>query len=105
MKYLIIGNSAAGVNAADAIRKNDKIGSITILSDEEFPAYGRTLISYYLEGKVKAENMPYRDENFYKSRDIKVALNASVKSIDADRKEAVLSDGEKYSYDKLLLKK
>jgi NAD(P)H-nitrite reductase large subunit len=61
------------------------------------------LISYYLEGKVKAENMSYRDENFYKSRNIEVELNAPVKSIDADKNEALCADGKKYSYDKLLI--
>jgi NAD(P)H-nitrite reductase large subunit len=70
MKYLIIGNSAAGINAADAIRANDKKGNITIISNEEFGAYGRPMISYYLSGKVKLENMHYRNEDFYKSRDI-----------------------------------
>jgi NAD(P)H-nitrite reductase large subunit len=103
MKYLIIGNSAAGVNAADAIRKNDKTGSITILSNESFPAYGRPLISYYLQGKVKEETMPYRGEDFYKSRKIDVILNSNVSSVDVVKKEAASDDGKKYSYDKLLI--
>jgi hypothetical protein len=39
MKYLIIGgNSAAGINAADTVRANDKKGNITIISNEEFGA-------------------------------------------------------------------
>jgi NAD(P)H-nitrite reductase large subunit len=103
MKYLIIGNSAAGVNAADAIRVNDKRGSITIISNEEFGAYGRPLISYYLSGKVKPESMYYRNEDFYKSRDIEVLLNTEAEEIDVKKKEVLAAGGKKLSYDKLLI--
>jgi len=103
IKYLIIGNSAAGINAADAIRASDKTGSITVISHEEFNAYGRPLISYYLSGKVKPENMYYRDEDFYKSRDIKVFLNIEAEKIDATKKEVLISGDRKIKYDKLLL--
>jgi NADPH-dependent 2,4-dienoyl-CoA reductase/sulfur reductase-like enzyme len=42
-KYLIIGNSAGGIGAAEAIRQVDRSGSITIVSDETYPAYSRPL--------------------------------------------------------------
>ncbi|MDR3112200.1 MAG: FAD-dependent oxidoreductase [Elusimicrobiota bacterium] len=103
MKYLIIGNSAAGINAAEAIRTNDTKGEITILSDEEFPAYGRPLISYYLSGKVTAENMHYRDDKFYKTRNIKVLLNSKVENISTKNKETCLQGGKKFLFDKLLI--
>ncbi|MDR0820821.1 MAG: FAD-dependent oxidoreductase [Endomicrobium sp.] len=103
MKYLIIGNSAAGVNAADGIRANDKKGSITIISNEEFGAYGRPLISYYLSGKVNPESMYYRNEDFYKSRNIEVLLNTEAEKIDMQKKEVLAGGGKKLSYDKLLI--
>jgi NAD(P)H-nitrite reductase large subunit len=103
MKYLIIGNSAAGVNAACAIRTNDAEGAITIISNEEFAAYGRPLISYYLNGKVEAKNMHYRDADFYKSRNIEVMLNTEVQKIDAQSKEVFVGGDKKLSYDKLLI--
>lgn len=103
MKYLIIGNSAAGVNAADAIRANDEKGNVTIVSNEEFNAYGRPLISYYLSGKVKPENMYYRNEDFYKFRNIEVLLNSEAEKMDVKNKEVFISGGKKLSYDKLLI--
>ncbi len=33
VRYLIIGNSAGGIGAAEAIREVDKAGTITIISD------------------------------------------------------------------------
>ncbi|MBL7126918.1 MAG: hypothetical protein ISS58_06955, partial [Dehalococcoidales bacterium] len=44
-KYLIIGNSAGGIGAAEAIREVDEQGSIMMVSDEPYPAYSRPLIS------------------------------------------------------------
>ncbi|MDR1511637.1 MAG: FAD-dependent oxidoreductase [Endomicrobium sp.] len=102
-KYLIIGNGAAGVNAAVAIRANDKTSSIKIISDEEFNFYGRPLISYYLSGQVKPENIYYRNEEFYKSKNIKVLLDTKAKKIDTVKKEVLTSLGERISYDKLLI--
>ena len=42
--YVILGNGTAGFNAAKAIRERDKTGAVTIISDEEYPAYNLSLI-------------------------------------------------------------
>ena len=52
MKYVIIGNSAAGTAAIEAIRKYDNRSSIVQLTDENRPLYSRCLISYYVAGKI-----------------------------------------------------
>ena len=71
MEYVIIGNSTAGIAAAESIRKLDQAGSITILSDEAFPTYGRPLISYFLLGKTDAAHMNYRPADFYRKNNIR----------------------------------
>ena len=65
MRYVIIGNSAAGVAAAEGIRSRDKSGEIVMISEEKFPAYGRPLISYYLLGATDRAHMDYRPSDFY----------------------------------------
>ena len=57
MKYVIIGNSAAGVGAVQGIRELDKDGDITMISDENYHTYSRPLISYWLKGDVTEEGM------------------------------------------------
>ena len=52
MKYVIIGASAAGLAAAQGIRKADKKSEITILAKEAYLPYSRPSISYYLKGTV-----------------------------------------------------
>ena len=45
--YFIIGNSAAAVGCIEGIRRESKNGKICVVSDENYRAYGRPLISYF----------------------------------------------------------
>jgi NAD(P)H-nitrite reductase large subunit len=63
-KYLIVGNSAGGIGAAEAIREADKWGSVTIISDEPYPSYSRPLISEYLARERTLEKMLFRPLDF-----------------------------------------
>lgn len=102
MKYLIIGASAAGLAAAESIRKYDTEGSVTILTEEDYLPYSRPSISYYLKGKVKESNMALRKPAFYKQNNIAVVTGAKVTSI--DRQSKTVKVGRKtYSYDRLCL--
>jgi len=102
MKYVIIGNSAAGVGTVEGIRQIDKEGEITIITDENYHTYSRPLISYLLLGKTDEERMKYRDNDFYTKNNVKM-LHATAKEIDAKSKQVILSSGEKVPYDKLLV--
>jgi len=102
MKYVIIGNSAAGVGAVEGIRQIDKKGEIIIISDEKYHTYSRPLISYLLLGKVTEEKMKYRDNDFYTKNNVRF-IWMKVKEIEAKAKQVVLESGEKISYDKLLV--
>lgn len=102
MKYLIIGASAAGLAAAESIRKYDTEGSVIILTEEDYLPYSRPSISYYLKGKVKESNMVLRKPAFYKQNNIDVVTGAKVTSI--DRQSKTVKAGRKtYSYDRLCL--
>ena len=103
MEYVIIGNSTAGIAAAESIRKLDQAGSITILSDEAFPTYGRPLISYYLLGKTDAAHMNYRPADFYRKNNIRTMFSVRAEHIDAAKKQVLLQGGKKVKYDKLLV--
>lgn len=103
MKYVIIGNSTAAVNAIEAIREIDREGSITVLSDEKYFSYGRPLISYYLYGKISLENMNYKGLDFYEKNDVTTLLGVTAVKIDSDKKTVLLEDGREIEYDKLLV--
>ena len=102
-KYVIIGNSAAGIGCAEGIRKIDRDGSITIISDEPHHTYSRPLISYFVQGKVSFEKMMYRRESFYKDNGIILFCGTRVVKIEPENRSVILSDGKSMPYDKLLV--
>ena len=103
MKYVIIGNSAAGIGAVEGIRQVDKQGEITIITNEPHHTYSRPLISYLLLGKVTEETMKYRGDNFYADNNVKLLANVAVTKIDAQAKQVALSDKSSIPYDQLLV--
>jgi NAD(P)H-nitrite reductase large subunit len=103
LRYVIIGNSAAAVGAVEGIRRRDKSGGITIVSDERHHTYSRPLISYYLEGKTDARRMSYRGPDFYEKNGATAMLGETAAAIDAGGKIAELASGAKLPYDKLLI--
>jgi len=102
MRYVIIGNSAAGIGAVEGIRQIDKEGEITIITNEPHHTYSRPLISYLLLGRVTEEQMKYRGEGFYTDNACAL-LHAAVTNIDAHAKLVTLADGGKIPFDKLLV--
>lgn len=102
-KYLIIGNSAGGIGAAEAIREVDTAGSIAIVSDESYPAYSRPLISKYLSKERDLEGMLYRPPDFYTKNDIKLITGKSVTGLDLAKHTARLESGGHIAWDKLLI--
>ena len=102
-KYLIIGNSAGGIGAAEAIRELDKIGSLAIISDEPYPAYSRPLISKYLAGECTIEGMLFRPAEFYSQNNIVSLLGKKVKGLGLESHTAELESDERVAWEKLLL--
>ena len=103
MQYVIIGNSTAATFAIEGIRAIDRAGSITVISDETRPAYGRPLISYYLYGRIKLENTDYRSASFYTDNGVTLKYGVRAEKIDPKKKTVALSDGSTIGYDKLLV--
>jgi NAD(P)H-nitrite reductase large subunit len=102
-KYLIIGNSAGGIGAAEAIREVDRVGTITIVSDEPYPAYSRPMISEYLAERCPIERMLYRPADFYEKNSIRAILGEKVAQVDFDEPSVKLASGRTLAWQKLLL--
>ncbi len=102
-KYLIIGNSAGGVAAVEAIRQVDGAGEIIIISDEPYPAYSRPLISEYLAKERQLESMLFRPPDFYEKNNISTILGEKAVKLDSNAHTARLEGGRTLGWDKLLL--
>jgi NAD(P)H-nitrite reductase large subunit len=102
-RYLIIGNSAGGIGAAEAIRQVDKEGALTIVSEEPYPAYSRPAISKYLAGERTFEGILFRPLNFYEQNNILFLPGKKVTRLELDGRTAWLEDNEQIVWEKLLL--
>jgi NAD(P)H-nitrite reductase large subunit len=103
IKYLIIGNSAGGMGAAEAIREVDKVGTIAIISDEPYHVYSRPLISEYLSEKCPLERIMFRPPDFYEKNNIQATLGQKAMGLNIDKHYTKLKDGRKITWEKLLL--
>lgn len=57
MNYLIVGNSAAGLFAAESLRQQKSDAQITVLTADAFPSYSRCLTTYFLAGDIPEEQL------------------------------------------------
>ncbi|WP_207687070.1 NAD(P)/FAD-dependent oxidoreductase [Desulfonema limicola] len=108
MKYIIIGNGAAGINGAEAVRNIDSQGSITMISDEAVVPYSRPMISMALAGDVSFDKLPVRNADFYEDLKITPVLGQRVSKIDPDNKlvfihENISNKTRSIPFDKLLI--
>lgn len=103
IKYLLIGNSAGGIGAAEAIREVDTTGSIIIITDEPYPTYSRPLISEYLAEGRPLNEMLFRPVGFHKDLDIQQLLGTKVIRIDSANHYVELDNGNKEHWERLLI--
>lgn len=103
--HLIVGNSAAGLAAAEAIRETSDDASVLIVGAEPYPAYGRPLISYMIEGKTDRDKIWLKDEGYYERLGFKTLLGPQFKvvGLDAPKHRALLENGDDVAYGKCLL--
>lgn len=102
-RYVIIGGSAAGIFAAEAIRDIDASGQIILIDAEKEEAYSRCMTTYYIEGKTDRAQMRLRDAAHWQKLGIEIRRGVAVTAVDAAGKQVRLADGTTLSYDKLLL--
>lgn len=103
MKNIIIGSSAAGISAAEALRLADPTCEIVMISDEPNPLYSRPLISYFLAGELPEERIYYRPPEFYEQNRIEALLGRRAVRVEPKANRVILDNGEELEYDNLLI--
>lgn len=102
-KFVIIGNGAAGVYAAKAIRKRNPKAVIKLIAKERSLAYYRPQLSDYLSSIIPDDEFYMEPEKWYEDNNIEQLLGVWVKEILPDSKKVVLSDNTEVEYNKLIL--
>lgn len=99
--YVILGASAAGINAAKTLRDLDLDSNITVISKDE-KVYSRCMLHHAISNHRTVEEINFVEDNFMENNNIYWIKNKSVKSIDTKNKKVVI-EGQELDYDKLLI--
>jgi len=100
---VIAGGGAAGLAAAEMLRREGYQGELTMLSADADPPVDRPNLSKdFLAGNAPPDWMPLRPDDFYTGNDIKLRLNTRITALDSGRR-SVTAGGAEYSYDALLI--
>lgn len=97
---VILGNGAAGISAAQAIRERNETCSIYMISKEAVLSYNRPMLTKSLSTLQNAEEISIHDETWYKNRNIINLLNTTVITLDTKQKMIKFIDGTDLRYDK-----
>jgi NADPH-dependent 2,4-dienoyl-CoA reductase/sulfur reductase-like enzyme/nitrite reductase/ring-hydroxylating ferredoxin subunit len=101
---VIVGGGAAGLAAADMLRREGFEGRLIMISADKDAPYDRPNLSKdYLAGTAMEDWMPLRPGSYYSEHKIELLLNVSVSSFDAKQRRVHLSDGRSVDFDALLL--
>jgi NADPH-dependent 2,4-dienoyl-CoA reductase/sulfur reductase-like enzyme/nitrite reductase/ring-hydroxylating ferredoxin subunit len=101
---VIVGGGAAGLAAADMLRREGYDGPVTIVSADEAPPADRPNLSKdYLAGTAKEDWIPLRGPEYYDEQRIELMLGATVTGIDAAAKVVTIEGRAPRPYGALLL--
>ncbi|MFI6239973.1 nitrite reductase large subunit NirB [Micromonospora sp. NPDC050795] len=98
-ELVVIGNGMVGQRFVDALRARDPQGDwqVTVLAEEERPAYDRVRLSAYFDGVSESEL------NLHTPHDgVRLRLGEPATAVDRDRQVVTTAVGE-YRYDALVL--
>lgn len=100
--YVILGNGAAGLSAAKAIRDRDKTGSIVMISNEPYMTYNRPMLTKSMVAELDAEEIAVEPASWYEENKVFQVLGKEIKAVNTQDKEVELGDGTKVQYTKLI---
>ncbi len=101
---VIVGGGAAGLAAAEMLRRKGYGGPLTMLSAVADPPVDRPNLSKdFLAGNAQDDWIPLRPPDWYKEQEIDLVLNTRVTSLDTRQKKIATDNGKTYGYDSLLL--
>jgi len=101
---VIVGGGAAGLAAADMLRREGYPGAVTMISADDSPPCDRPNLSKdFLAGTAPDDWIPLRTREYYAERQIELVLDSPVSSIDVRQKRVQLENGKQVEFGALLI--
>jgi nitrite reductase (NADH) large subunit len=103
-RLVIVGNGMVGHRLVDEMARSGALmqWTVVVIGEEPRPAYDRVALSSFFDG-ASAEDLAIGTVEWYAERDITLALNDEVTSIDRAGSTVRTSSGATYTYDHLVL--
>ena len=102
MRYVILGASAAGINAVRELRKIDKESEIILISKDK-DMYSRCILHHYLSGERDLQGLNFAEDNFEELYKVTWMRGRTCTKVNSKENTIVLDDEEQIAYDKLLI--
>jgi NADPH-dependent 2,4-dienoyl-CoA reductase/sulfur reductase-like enzyme/nitrite reductase/ring-hydroxylating ferredoxin subunit len=101
---VIVGGGAAGLAAADMLRREGYGGSLTMISADDSAPYDRPNLSKdFLAGTAPPDWIPLRSPDYYRDQRIELVLGSRVSSLELQAKQVELENGTVHPFDSLLI--
>lgn len=101
---MVVGASAAGLAAAETLRREGYDGTLTLIGDEPHLPYDRPPLSkQFLTGRWEAGQLPLRSTADLGALGLDLRLGVAAKELDPDTRSVRLADGSAVSYDGLVI--
>ena len=100
--YIIIGSSAAGLSAAQTIRRLQPDREIIVLSKDK-AIYSRCMLHKLLSGERSMESIEFESINFFQDNRINFMPGTEVVRVDEEERVLILADGKKLLFEKILV--
>ena len=101
---VIVGGGAAGLAAADTLRREGYDRPLVMLSADGAPPCDRPNLSKdYLAGKAQEDWIPLRPPEYYADQHVELVLNTAVSALDLRSRTVTVEGGRTYPFGALLL--
>lgn len=100
--FLILGNGAAGVSAAEAVRERNSTCSIVMVTKEDTLPYSRPMLTKSMLGAGKKEELLLHDPVWYEEKRILNLTGKEAVKLSISEREVIFTDGIRLKYDKCI---
>jgi NADPH-dependent 2,4-dienoyl-CoA reductase/sulfur reductase-like enzyme len=102
MRFVIVGNGVAGINAANVLRSREPGAEITIISKESDHFFSRAALMYVFCGQMSARDVEPFERDHYKRMKFR-RVRGEIVRLDTETRTLHLSDSTSVDYDRLLI--
>ncbi|MFI0779640.1 NAD(P)/FAD-dependent oxidoreductase [Streptomyces sp. NPDC021212] len=103
-RVVVVGASAAGLAAAETLRREGYDGAVTLVGDEPQPPYDRPPLSkQILGGRWDAGRLPLRGRDELDALGLDLRLGVAATGLDPAGRTVALADGAEVPYDGLVI--